>query len=293
MALSQYALTTVAAVETYGGITPSVSTDAKIESLINSMSDRMERECSRKFLARDFVEWYNVSEHQMELVLRNYPVLRAPMISYGEKPCTIISYSGSAIEATVSASLDRMTLTYYDASGTRTQTDFLYSSYGSTQALATAISSVSGFTATVSVNVPSFRICPMSGFDLLITTAYVTYPYLALRNPATDYDLGIVANRFWQVQQWAPERPRGNAHLPPGYQYVLAEYRAGYETIPDDLAMLCNELVVDVYNRSKRDWTVTEETLDQYSYTLVDQFKFNQSIRDRLSRYMRVAVGAV
>jgi len=293
MALSEYALTTVAHAEAHGGLSTSATVDAKIESLINAMSDRMERECSRKFKARDLVEWYNISQHQDELVLRNYPIIRAPACFYGQKPCMTVSYSGSAISATIAASLDRMTVTTYDASGVRTQNDLTYATYGSVSALATAINGISGFTATVAVNVPAYRIHPMTGFDLLATTAFVTYPYLALRNPATDFDLGVIQNRFWQVAQWTPEQPRGNMFLPPGPQYVLVEYRAGFETIPYDLQMLCNELVIDVYNRSLRDVTMESEKLGDYSYKLADMMTFNQSIRERLNRYMRIAVGGV
>lgn len=293
MPTGPYDLTTVAAVEAYGNITASTATDARIQAMITAMTDRMERECSRKFLARDFTEWYNVGGHQEELVLKNYPLIRAPGIFYGELPCMTVSYSGSSIEANISAATDRMTLTYYNTSGTRTQTDFLYSTYASVSALATAIGAVSGFTATVNVNLPSFRICPMSGFDLLVTPGYVTYPNLALRNPAVDYDTGVVANRFWQVGQWQTERPRFGMEMPRGFQYILAEYRAGYEVIPADLAMLCNELVVDVYNRSNKDATLQSERLGDYSYQLCDLMQFNQSVRERLSRYMRYAVGGV
>jgi hypothetical protein len=277
----------------YSGGTISDGDTARVESLINAMTDRMERECSRKFKARDFFEWYNISSHQGELVLRNYPIIRAPIIACGELPCMSVSYAGSAIEATISATLDRLTLTTYDASGTRSQNDLLFSANGSVSALVAAISGVSGFTASTTVNVPSFRICPTSGFDLLTTPAQFTYPHRTLYNPATDYETGVVSYRQNIANQWNTEPPTGRVTLPPGMQYIFVEYRAGFETIPDDLAMLCNELVVDAYNRSNRDATVTSETLDQYSYTLADAVKFSQSIRDRLSRYMRFAVGAV
>jgi hypothetical protein len=288
MSLSSYALTTVQAVLNYSGL---VTDDtARIESLINAMTDRMERECSRKFKARDFVEWYNVSGNQEEFVLNNYPVIRAPAIAFGGQPCLTVSYSGSAIEAVASVSLDRLTLTTYSTSGVRTQNDYLFTDYASVSTLAAALNLVSGITASVTVNVPSFRICPTSGFNLLFTPALFLCPLYNIYNPATDYNTGIVAYRRGF---WAGESPHFARTFPSGHQQILAEYRAGYETIPDDLAMLCNELVMDAYNRSSRDVTVTSETLDQYSYTLADSVKFSDGIRARLSRYMRFSVGGV
>lgn len=288
MTLNPYALTTVAAVLAYGNISDDAST--RIESLINAMTDRMERECSRKFAARDFYEWYNVGRDQEELVLNNYPIIRAPSLFYGQQPCLTVSYTGSAIEAVISSALDRLTITTYSTAGVRTQTDYLFTTYGSVSALATAISLVSGFSASTTFNTPSFRICPAAGFNLLLTAALFTYPAWSLYNPATDYNSGVFAFR---PAYWAGEAPHFARTMPAGSQQMLAEYRAGYETIPDDLAMLCNELVTDTFNRSNRDNTVTSETLHEYSYTLADTMKFTDSIRARMSRYMRFAVGGV
>lgn len=294
MTLAANALTTVAAVETYGGITASTPVDAKIEGLINAVSDRMERECGRIFAAQDLFEWYNITSTQLELMLKNYPLIRQPRIAFGYAQAATITYAGSAISVNLSVQTDRATITAYSTTGVRTQTDYLFSTYGSVSALMAAFNTFSGISATQVVNVPSFRINPLSGGDLLLTTQFLTYPDMALQNDSVQADVGAVQLKWpANLYGWSGyERPYPAPYFPSGSQYVLAEYRAGYETIPAALAMLCNELVTDVYNFSTKDRSITNESLGDYSYGLVNAYKFSEDFRLRLGYWMRTPVGA-
>ena len=56
MALASNALTTVAAVKTYMGISSSTDDDL-LESLINNVSDQIERWCDRTFAATSYTEY--------------------------------------------------------------------------------------------------------------------------------------------------------------------------------------------------------------------------------------------
>lgn len=290
MGLSEYALTSVVGVKDYMGSVEFSNTRA-VESLINAVTDRIERECSRKFKARDFQEWYNVGPNQLELLLNNYPIIRAPRISFGIQLALNVSYSGSAIEADFNIAPDRAVLRTVAADGTATTTDFLFSEYKSTKALATALSAVSGITATIAVNIPVKRMNPNSGFDLLRNPAYCTYPDITLYNPSVNYDNGAVAVRYPQRVWVNYEYPVGKPVLPNGYQRIFAEYRAGYETIPESLSMIANQLVADLYNSGQKDFAIKSEKLDQYAYTLVDRIDFSEQQRHLMSNFMRLGVG--
>jgi uncharacterized phiE125 gp8 family phage protein len=76
-----------------------------------------------------------------------------------------------------------------------------------------------------------------------------------------------------------------------GFLNFEIQYTAGYATIPDDLDMVCREVVRDAYNLSKRDPTLKSESLGDYSYSLASQVELNDGQRERLAPYVSVAIG--
>ncbi len=77
-----------------------------------------------------------------------------------------------------------------------------------------------------------------------------------------------------------------------GFRNYEIVYNGGYATVPDDLDMLCRELVAETYNQSKRDTSIRSESLGDYSYTLVDSIVLTESQRERLRAYSNPPLGA-
>jgi uncharacterized phiE125 gp8 family phage protein len=76
-----------------------------------------------------------------------------------------------------------------------------------------------------------------------------------------------------------------------GFLNYEVQYNGGYATIPDDVDMVCRELVVEAYNLSKRDSTLRSESLGDYSYTLADGLSLSESQLERMRPYMCLGLG--
>jgi hypothetical protein len=137
---------------------------------------------------------------------------------------------------------------------------------------------VSGWTAAALVSAPSNTINPMVGVTALSTTAYLTYPDAEWGAYRVD-DSGILtllSDSGWPVSLDDPAST------------LAIEYRAGYETAPEDLEMLCNEMVQELYQRTKSNTAVTQESLGDYSYTIASGQELSTSQMGTLTRYMEI-----
>lgn len=83
MSLVSYALTTVARFKLYAGISGS-SEDSKIESLINSVTDYIERRTNRRFKKTSYTEKYDGEDSKI-LILRQFPVFSSPAVQLYER----------------------------------------------------------------------------------------------------------------------------------------------------------------------------------------------------------------
>ena len=118
-------------------------------------------------------------------------------------------------------------------------------------------------------------------------TINLTFPDNDINEYHVDYDTGQVF--FVSSGGWYPESSY-STNMSYGLQYILAEYRGGYETIPDDLDLLCRELVADAFNMSKKDVNVSGESLGDYSYSLADRTQFNDNQMTRMNRWADIRV---
>ncbi len=75
MALSAHALTTVGTVKSFIGIPASdLTKDSLLESLVNAVSERIEKYCSRHFEKATYTEYHRGHERQ-RLLLNQYPIV--------------------------------------------------------------------------------------------------------------------------------------------------------------------------------------------------------------------------
>lgn len=76
-----------------------------------------------------------------------------------------------------------------------------------------------------------------------------------------------------------------------GFRNYEVQYNGGYVTIPDDLDVVCRELVAAAYNLSKRDATLKSESLGDYSYALADAVAISDAQRDALRPWRSEPIG--
>lgn len=82
--------------------------------------------------------------------------------------------------------------------------------------------------------------------------------------------------------------PFGGQAFARDYMRYVISYVGGYSPIPDDLIVLCNELVAEAYRRLSGDPRRIGETLGDYSYTLSSVMPEDRLAR-RLVNYRRVS----
>lgn len=273
------ALTTLASVKRLMNI--SVTTyDTILTELINQVSDRIERECGRRFAAANYNEWID-TQGEPVVAVRNWPVIRVDRVRYSIKDGLTLLYSGSDIEAAVSVYYDEegqngtLRLMSTSAAGTDTNTTFAFATYPTLSTLVTAADATSGW-AVSRVGVPdalSTSLMPESGVDALNSTAYLRYAAQLDRRLRVSHRAGLVHTSVTCDSM------------------VMVGYRAGYETIPDDINGVCNQLVQAAYFAGLHDGNLSSETIPDYSYSLVDSVKLADYQRQLLNSYRAVAVG--
>ena len=115
-------------------------------------------------------------------------------------------------------------------------------------------------------------------------------------NPCPAIDaLDQTAWLTWPGQSVEPSRIRAEAGVvelsgTPSATEVLVDYRAGYETIPDDVELVAHELVAEAFNLGKRDTTTKTEWLGDYSFALADAVTIHDAQLARLRPYMSTPV---
>lgn len=251
--LSAYALTSLDYLKTYMGITSSGFDDA-LTLILNGVSAEIERIAGRKFVARDYRTWLNVNGQQ-RLLLPQRPVQSITRISYGGAAAMTLTYGGSAIRANVSVYQDPETgdggglrLVSISTAGVKTANNLSFATYPSVSTLATAANLVSGWTAVAITNVPTGDLIRTGGEDAKSRTVTLSYPDQDEYGYGVDYNAGTVEFSRVSGTGWNPAADWSRRGMPAGgHQYMLIEYRAGYETVPADVQVLACDMSKEVY----------------------------------------------
>lgn len=276
--LSSTALTTLASVKRLMNI--SVTTyDTILTELINQVSARIERETGRKFAAANYNEWINPAGEEW-ITVRNWPIIRVDRVRYSSESAIAATYSGADIEAAVSVYYDdnggsgTAKLVSVSAAGSETSNTFAFATYPTLSTLVTAMDAISGWTVTRAANRDglSVSLYPCAGMDAKNTTGELY--------GVTEYDL--IAR---------VDHRRGMIKATRGYGPRLVTYRGGYETIPDDVAGVCNAMVQAAYQSGLSNPMMQSESIPDYSYTLADRVQLNDYQRRVLDAYTTIAIG--
>jgi len=285
MALASNALTTVAAVKTYMGISSS-SDDDLLESLVNNVSDQIERWCDRTFAATTYTEYLDAYGTRT-IAVQNPPVASVDIVAFGSQDAIFVGSSVSTdLAATVGVEPDQVRLHRIQEDGTTTTTALLFSSYPTTALLQAAINSTAGFDASLVKNAPVATLHRMGGRDTQVASAYLTIADDMESEYRIDYDRGLIHLRSDAFPRFAEHR-RDN-RFPNQFQSVFVQYVGGYSTIPNALVQAAFELISDAYRGRDRDRTMNQENLGDYSYTVRPWAEWNENIRSLLAPFRRI-----
>lgn len=285
MALADNALTTVADVKTYMGVTSSTD-DTLIETLINNVSDQVERWCDRKLKESSFEEFID-GRATRTLAVANAPIITVDLVAFGARDAiTVGSTDTTDLQASVSVSSTSVRLVRVASNGDETATTHTFASNKTTSALATAIDGTTGFSGTSVYNAPSNIMHRMGGRDVLVNTANLSVPDDAESEYRIDYQRGFIHLRADAFPR-SHEVPNLN-RFPSQFQGVLVRYAGGYSTIPNALVQAAFELVSDAYRGRDRDRNVQQESVGDYSYTVRPVAEWSASVLQLLAPFRRI-----
>jgi hypothetical protein len=160
--------------------------------------------------------------------------------------------------------------------------------------MAAAIAGKSDWSATCVQDCLSADLNPVGGQSALSRRVRLTYPDQDEAVYHVDFNSGMVQYGTSATHDIWPEgyddKLPGIAppSYPIGFQNVLVEYRAGYDTLPDDLVRVANQLVAEAYRLGTHDTALASENLGGYTYSLVAGVQRDEATFSMLSPFMEL-----
>lgn len=270
MAIDTHALTTLANLKSYLGVTTSTD-DTIMEDSINRATVMIESLCDRKLKARQFFEFCDASGERT-FTVDNFPIIDVNSISYGSQLSFTVSSSTASTDVLASVSNDgeAIRLRKVDANGAETTSTVTFETFPTSSQVVTQINdNVSGWTASLQRNAYGRSLYRFGGRGVIDSPAQFDYP----RDSAADYRVDYATGLIHLLDDSFPPVPgsgdRAN-RFPPGFLPVFVEYRAGYETVPRDLEQIAIELASELFNERLDDKSMQSEALGGYNYTKAD-----------------------
>jgi len=277
MAVDTYALVSLANFKTFAGI-DDTDNDAKLEMIIDAVSDRIESYCGRKFLTRSYSETF--SGHGDErLRLKHAPITAISRVCVGRVDAVKCTGTGTSIyEATVTVSSTALTMLLMAGAGNTTSTITL-ADYTTLTTLVAAATAETGWTVTLEHSDGNW-----ASADLIATGAlHCLSPDTAILQVWEDFCYD------YEVDWEAGELIHGGDGWTRGSRNIYVEYTAGYTAVPDDVEQAACELVKDCYDLAGRDGTLVAETVGSHRWqALVRAQPLNDSIADKLAPHRRI-----
>lgn len=241
----------------------SVAEGATIEELVEAATDIIERYCRRKFLSATYDHLFNGTRTQ-HLLLREYPLLQVYKVLFDPAPVLRIRNTATGTNQRARVYVDPTAasedlLLVRTASGTDTTSTLAFASYATLGDLVTAVNALgNGWEArTVSSD--------YDNFDTVDTFEHLQGSYNALGNWAdlyahveeleaydVDTDKGLLIRRDNQGSQRFLTAG-GATTWEGGVNYWRVQYKAGYNTLPDDLEEAAAQIVAALFWQTKRD----------------------------------------
>ena len=245
------ALTTLANVKEYAGIT-SDTDDALIDNLITRVQKQIEVYCDRAFDSASYTQIYD-GDSTTKIYLDEWPVTAVSRVAIGRQGAMQIDSSHSA-DFAVTAKVDdtNLTVTTYDKAATTASTSTLNAQ--DLDDIASDITAVSGFTATV-----------LSDYGIWEGTELIKFTERGFKDGTLSLDV------FDQrLHSYTVDLSVGSIYssggFPGGNQNVYVDYTAGYSTIPGDLEQIAIEIISNVIKSRSINTQLESEKIGDYSY---------------------------
>jgi len=255
------ALITTSDLETYLGAGAGSYTAAQLQAAADQAGAAVESWCGRHFAAADYAEWLTPAGEIVSLP--EYPVLAVYRVTpAGEQALKLTCTDASmvSIGAAVGAGKLVLTQTGNDTTISNSQSIQL-ASYNTLQTLMEAINLLSGWHADL---------MGIGGEPPDLRPTHATVPRTSaiyLEAPAPDSIVDAVLLE--------PDAGLLRWPWPSGTRSVFVRWRAGYETIPSDLADLLAAL--------ERPGNLVSERIGEYEYKLSDA-----AVASRMAKYSQL-----
>ena len=292
--LASSALVTVEVAKRHLGYEDNARDELLIQ-VINQASDAIERYCGRAFAQADYVEFQAINDGGV-IVLRHYPLIAVTRVAHGSDRAIDVTYSGTGIRAMVNVSSTGVTLTSTSTAGTTTTTSLTFATNPTFSTMATAIGTVSGWSATAIEGdglSKSLRRLSMSAKNQTVTLEY----------PPHDLDRFEVDHSAGTIKLGARNHGYPNWGGVESGRDVAVEYTAGYAAIPEALQGVALDWITAAISETGAEGggpagAVTSESTPGYSYTISSSTtksafttELSASMKKALDPFMNHAVG--
>jgi hypothetical protein len=270
------------------------------EQAINAASDLMERWCVRTFASTAYRQMFNGSGRG-KLRVRQYPIVSVSRVAIGRtSTLRVRNTSTDAKEATVSNDLTNLTLTI--VGGTNAGSDDIAIGSNTVTQLAAAIVALGKNWEAEAVSTkagawPGTELFKHEAVRCLTNYTVLYSPDEGEPDVRTDKEAGILRRGYGSEPLFHLHRRRhypthvapvveiGGDLWPSGQLNIYVSYTAGYATIPDDLARLCDELSATILRAGTHDSNVTTESTTGYSYAHSGNGWMSDGFKERLNAH--------
>lgn len=270
MQIDSNPLTTLAKLKTWLGIT-TVADDAVLQWSIEAASRAVQTYCGRNFTETRYYEIRDGGESR-RMALAHYPVSIVRFVGIGwDSVLTVSSTISTDVVATVAVNSDHLHLYRMASNGQETSETVPFGSHQTSGEIRTHINTLTGFSASLILDVPAVYIRKLAGRSLKNGPAYLEAPTDSLEDYQVDLDSGIIYGQQLPI-----------------HRSVLVDYTAGYATIPYDVENATISVAARLFRDRTRDPGVTSESLGGYSYSRRGSSEIDATEAKMLAPYRRL-----
>lgn len=245
-------ITRARALNNLNNLATSSDENTTLDALVTAVSRAVENYCWRTFAVTSYDELYP-GNHQVELVLRNYPIVSVERIAFAPiGVMRVTNTSASNQRATVKVKATGLELIRV-ASGVSTTSTILFADQPTLTTLATAVTALgNGWSASV-----------LNADDNLRASADLRALQGAFQAAGQNADLRLHTS---ELSSFLVDAERGcltrdGLTWDGGLHHWRIVYSAGFSDIPDAVQEACAEWVAQLFWQTKRDIGLASEAL--------------------------------
>lgn len=245
-------ITRARALYNLNNLVTSSAENTTLDALITAVSRGIENYCWRTFAVTSYDELYP-GNHQIELVLRNYPIVAVERVACAPVGVLRVTNTSSSNQrATVKVKATGLELIHV-ASGVAATSTILFADQPTLSALAAAVTALgNGWSASV-----------LNAADNLRASADLRALQGAFQAAGQNADLRLHTSELasFLVDAERGCLTRGGLVWDGGLHFWRIVYSAGYSSVPDAVQEACAQWVAQLFWQTKRDVGLASETV--------------------------------